>query len=845
MSTELFANKATRHFRNVISQAFHHAALQGTKVVTPLHLLFALTTETGSIGEEIMRRTGLLRDNIVQLLSELESITLHRATILSPNAKRAIEKAVARAARDGHAYIGTEHLLYGLLTIESADVEYVLRMARINKKTIEEQLDVALKSASKLPDLLSQMWDAQTRTVETSGATSAEKTSKQKIPALEYFGVELTNPQNASRIDPVVGRDEEIERVIHILARRTKNNPLLLGDPGVGKTAIVEGLAKRVVAGEVPYHLADKRIFSIDLGLMIAGTMYRGEFEGRIKQLVEEVRAHPEIILFIDEVHSLVGAGSSSGTLDAANLLKPALARGELRVIGATTYEEFKKHIEHDAALERRFQPINVPEPSIQQTTTILRNIKDRYELFHGVSVTEEAIEAAVRMAGKYMPEKHFPDKALDLLDEAMSASKISSRPSEQALQIQELHKELAAIRTKKTQAILKEDFEGAQQIKLHETRIAEELDTLAAARTRLAPTGSITARDITAVVSRMLSRPINDSAIGVDISGLTTLLRTRIIGQDDVITTVGNTLAKAELGLQREQRPLASFLFAGPTGVGKTEMAKLIATGVYHDAKALIRVDMSEFSEGFSVSKILGAPAGYVGHRESVTLVDKLRRQPLSVIIFDEINRAHPDVLNVLLTMLEEGRLTDASGKEASVKQAIIILTVQLLPEEVSGSQFGFAPYSGARTDEQVRRSLFTTLRPELMNRIDHVCIFRSLTTASLERIAQLQLLELADRLGMRKRELVWDTDVPRHLATQDIEMNEGARRVRTLIDSLIERPLIELCAAEPLARAYSVRLKHGILSVEPTYATNSKRPALQRVRSRRVRSTERNGVS
>lgn len=830
MSPDFFATKATRHFRNVVTQAFHHAALQGTKVVTPLHLLCTLSAETGSIGEEILRRVGLKREQIIQLMSELESITLHRDTILSPNAKRAIEKAVARAARDGHAYIGTEHLLYGLVTIESADIDYLLRTSRINKKSLEEQMDIALKSANKLPEMLSQFWDAETRARATAAGT-AEKHAKQKSPALEYFGVELTNPQHAQRIDPVIGREMEIERLVHILARRTKNNPLLLGEPGVGKTAIVEGLAKRIVAGEVPPHLLDKKIYSIDLGLMIAGTMYRGEFEGRIKQLIDEVKQRPDIVLFIDEVHTIVGAGSSSGTLDAANLLKPALARGELRVIGATTFDEYKKHIEHDAALERRFQPITVSEPTALEATAMLQQIKNRYEQFHGIHVTDEAIDAAVRLSGKYLPEKHFPDKAIDLLDEAMSAAKIATGPTDSSHRAAAVRKELTALQTKKSQAVLKEDYETAQQIKLHESRLVTELEALMAAAQSADPTGTITGKDITAVIGRILHRPINDTAVGVDVATLSETLRARIIGHDDTVATIVNALAKAELGLQRENRPLASFLFAGSTGVGKTELARLIADGVYHDPKALIRVDMSEFSEGFSVSKMLGAPAGYVGHRESVTLADRLRRQPLSVLVFDEVNRAHPDVMNVLLTMLEEGRLTDAAGKEASVKQAVIIMTVQLPAEELTGPQLGFASQTigSQRSDESIRRSLTALLRPELLNRVDHLCIMRPLTTESLERIAQLELENLAHRLGLKQRALTWDDTVPEYLAANGFDLTEGARRVRHLIDTLIERPLIEQFAAHPAADSYTVCLSHGILSVEPTYG---------RLQPRRTRS-------
>ncbi len=821
MTTNFFMDKCTRHFRSVLVQAFNHATLQGTKVVTPLHLLFSLACESGSIGQEILTRSGLKRDALINLIAESEIITLHNTALLSPATKRAIERGVIRAAREGHTYIGTEHLLWGLLEIESADVDLVLQSSSVKRKDLEQQLEVALKSAAKLPEILHSMWgDASART--TDGKTkinSPEKTSKQKNQALEYFGVELTDTKYSQRIDPVIGRDSEIERVIHILARRTKNNPLLLGDPGVGKTAIVEGLAKRIVAGAVPPTLLGKRIFAIDLGLMVAGTMYRGEFESRVKQLVDEVRENPDIILFIDEVHSIVGAGASSGTLDAANLLKPALARGELHVIGATTHEEFKKNIEHDAALERRFQPVQVREPSAEETVQMLRHVKERYEKFHGITISDEALETAVKLSGKYFPEKRFPDKALDLVDEAMSAVKVQTAHVGRAVHRDELKRELVLLMQNKEAAILKENFEAAQKIKTREQEIYLELTTIDTQESEAPPRAQVKIADVNAVVSRMLRRTINEQSDTPPTATLGEFLRGKIFGQDEIIKTITTTIARSQLGLHGDSRPLASFLFVGSSGVGKTELAKLIAEGVYADPKSLIRLDMTEFSEGFSVSKMLGAPAGYVGYRESNTLVDRLRRQPMSVLLFDEIDKAHPDVLNILLQMLEEGRLTDASGKEASVKQAIIVLTYQVPLEEISGSQFGFAPAARAaiRAPEHIRTSLFSVIRPELLNRIDHVCVFNPMNTAELTRIATFQLEDLRTRLARRNVSLTWPTAVPDFIAAQAHEPKEGARRVRHIMEDKIEKPLITDFAANTERAGYELVLKNDILSVEP----------------------------
>lgn len=818
MNSELFTDKATFHFRNVIAQAFHQAALADTKVVTPLHLLYALVIETGSIGEEILRRAGVRPEALALALTEVEIIPLNRSAVLSPSSKRAIEKAVMRAARDNHSYIGTEHLLFGLVEIEAPEIIFILNSTLVKRKDLSQQLEVALKSAGKLPEMLSQMWgDTQ---VKQTWKGAGDKT-KQKMPALEYFGHELTNTVHAAKIDPVVGRDAEIERMIHILARRTKNNPLLLGDPGVGKTAIVEGLAKRVVSGHVPPSLLGKRIFAVDLGLMIAGTMYRGEFESRIKQLVDEVRANPDIILFIDEIHSIVGAGSSNGTLDAANLLKPALARGELRVIGATTFDEFKKHIEHDAALERRFQPVQVREPTSEETVEMLTHIKGHYEQFHGISVGADAIDAAVTLANKYFPEKRFPDKAIDLLDEAMSAVKVQTANVTTAELRNQLRQALKEFEQNKQKSILKEDYEEAQKIKVNEQKTVARLAALDDEQRNAEPRGIVTAQDIYAVVERVLRRPISEHKTEAREESLHQFLSSRVFGQNEAIDAVTHSITKAQLGLHEESRPLASFLFVGPSGVGKTELAKLIALGIYNDAKALIRLDMTEFSEGFSVSKMMGSPAGYVGYREGTTIVDRLRRQPMSVILFDEIDKAHPDVLNVLLQMLEEGRIADASGKEASVKQSVIILTYQIAPEEITGSGFGFGGDSTARTSDAIRSTLYNVMKPELLNRIDNICIFRPLDHDSLVKIAVKQLNDFTARLLKRSIVLSWDESAPELITAKSSDPKEGARKVRHIIESSIEHQLIAHLSLHPTTTEYRITTENDILGIEPIYAT------------------------
>lgn len=820
MEIAALLDQCSNHLKQALTRAWQIAATQKTKVVTPLHLLQALQQERGSIAAEILRRAELTPEAVQQTVNTSEVVELYHLTILSPNAKRALQKAVERAAAAGHVYVGTEHLLHGLLAINSADINFLLQRAGVKPKILEQQLEIALRSADKLTEIVEAVQPP------TTTATRAHKT-----PALDFFGVELTRPEVAEKIDPVIGRATEIERLIHILGRRTKNNPLLLGEPGVGKTAIVEGLAKRILAGAVPPALLAKKIYSLDLGLMIAGTVYRGEFEGRIKQLIDEVKTDPNIILFIDEVHAIVGTGSSSGgNLDAANLLKPALARGEIHVIGATTFTEFKKHIEHDAALERRFQPVIVREPTATETENILQHTKERYERFHGVGISASAIPAAVHLAHKYFPEKFFPDKAIDLLDEGMSALKINSAASGAVARQNLLRQELRALIAEKETAIKAEDYERATEIHTRENAMQTELKKMSALKknARL-----ITAADIEAVVARIIGRPISAPTASATPTPLYEFLHDHLHGQDDVLRVVSLSLVKAQLGLQSATRPLASFLFAGSSGVGKTELAKLIATALYDDPQALIRVDMSEFSESHSVSRLLGAPAGYVGYRESTTLADRLRRQPLSVILFDDVDKAHPEVVNVLLQMLEDGRFTDAAGKEASVKQCVIILTYQLPVDEVMGSKLGFGAADHLRSKEQIRHALYNFLRPELLNRLDQVLVFRTLTVEILAAIAQTELQNLRARLAEKQITFTWSEEVLAVIAQLAFEPKEGARRIRQIIEQRVEQPLLEKFVANSDERAYCCAVENGIILLRAaTFLSNAGKRTIIRKR-------------
>ncbi|MBI4133216.1 ATP-dependent Clp protease ATP-binding subunit, partial [Candidatus Uhrbacteria bacterium] len=634
MNTDII-DKFTTHLKSVLTRALCLVLETKETAIEPLHLFWALATQKGSIGAEILHKAkvaeaaveALFKNSTAKLplaIPEKEQSVGELAPKLGALAKRAIEKAVLTANIYEHKYVGTEHLLSGLLQIDDAAVKKFFEEHMIELKTLKQQVTLVLKSTSKFPDLAASLGVPGEHELSDPAREPMRERRRKKVgsktPALDFFSVDLTNPDVQANVDPVIGREAEIERTMQILCRRTKNNPILLGDPGVGKTALVEGLAKKIGASEVPEALRGKRILALDLSLIVAGTMYRGEFEGRLKQIIDEVRAHPDIVLFIDEVHTIIGAGSASGSLDAANILKPALSRGEIRCIGATTLAEYKKHIESDPALERRFQSVMVNEPTPAATRTILEGIKKNYEAYHGVLITKEAIAAAVDFADRYLQEKFFPDKAIDLIDEAASALRIREKPSGTQRKIHECEEELARIREEKRQAVVDERFIEAISLKEQERALEEDLRKLErkVTKRKRALHGRVTARHIAEIVSRMTGVPVLDlleteRKMLLELEGT---LSKRILGQEAVVKTVADCVRRAKAGIAQPNRPLASFLFVGPSGVGKTELAKTLAEEVFQDKDALIRLDMSEFSEGFTISKLIGAPAGYVGYK-------------------------------------------------------------------------------------------------------------------------------------------------------------------------------------------------------------------------------------
>lgn len=822
--------KFTTHLKSVLVRAYTLAHELAQEHITPEHLLWSLITEKGSLGSEMLQKLRLSPEGLRETIAEKpRSEKPEGVPKLTAATKRAIEKAVLTANIHDHKYVGTEHLLAGLLQLEDPALDALFDAHAIDRKQVRNQISLVLKSTSKFPDLAEGIQKGATPPASHLGERAKlpvreredkKGSGKKKTPALDFFALDLTAPDSLARIDPVVGRDAEIERMIQILSRRTKNNPVLLGDPGVGKTAIVEGLARRIAETNVPKTLLHKRLLALDLPLLVAGTIYRGEFEGRLKQIIDEVKNNADIILFIDEIHTLAGAGSASGSMDAADILKPALARGEIHCIGATTLEEYKKHIEGDAALERRFQPIVVAEPSPEETLAILRGLRDRYAGFHSVTITDAALEAAVRFAGRYLTDRFFPDKAIDLLDESAAAVRVKTKLSQDEIHLLGVEGVLKDLRAAKQHAVTEEQFTDALTIKEKEREhaaVADGLRRKLAARPPAAAT--VTEKDVAVVVSRMTGVPTADlmKQERARLLNLEAELKERIVGQDEVIHGVAEYIRRASAGLTDPRRPLASFLFMGPSGVGKTELAKTLAHTVFGGESALIRLDMSEFSEPHTVSKLIGSPAGYVGYRDTTKLTDHIRRRPYSVVLFDEVEKAHPDVLNLLLQILEDGALTDAVGKKVSFKQAVIILTSNVGIERFLRGQMGFATSAPAELAKELTKEAETVFRPELVNRLDRIFVFRPLEVPDLERIAEQQLAILTKRLAENGTRLRISSVIARHLAKKSFVPEQGARAVRRTIQDVIEGPLAErLLAAEKTNRTIVLGLRNNELTMK-----------------------------
>ncbi len=773
------------------------------------HLLYGVISEKSSFASEILTKTKLTPEIIKQeliLINSNNKITNWKP-VLSENLKLVIEKSAIIASQYGYQFIGTEHFLYGLLSVPQSKAKNILSKLGINTFELEQNLNSVFENISKFPEMPAEQVPQQSPIGQQQGMMGQKKQS-----VLEYFTTDLTKRAKEGLIDPVIGRKREIERMVSILNRRTKNNPILIGEAGVGKTAIVEGLALAISKREVPDSLLDKKILNLDLALIVAGSMFRGEFENRLKQIIDEVKNDKNIILFIDELHTMVGAGATTGSLDAANILKPALARGELRAIGATTLAEYKKHIEADAALERRFQPILVEEPSKEEAIEILRGIKPNYEKHHNVTISDEAIKSAVELSSRYIQDRFLPDKAVDLIDETAAFLRSINSNSKLLRATKKIEGDLQALEEEKTRAVLEQDFTTALHLRAQEEQLIRQKNELSKGllAEKQTPSHLISGEDIAHTVSMMTKIPLNKLAKN-DVSRLGKLekiLKSRIIGQDEAVEEISKSVRRSRAGITDPNRPLGSFIFLGPTGVGKTETAKALAEEIFEDRDALIRVDMSEFMERHNVSRLIGAPAGYIGYEEGGRLTEAVRRKPYSVVLFDEIEKANPDVFNILLQILEDGHLTDAAGKKVNFKNTIIIMTSNLGMQELTRQavKIGFAERQEEDENRQVRleqeyekikqgvmETLKQDFRPEFLNRIDKIVVFKPLGMEELTKITQLQISQLQHRLLEQNIQFKVSPAVIKFISDKSFDPSQGARFIRKNIQNMIEDPLAE----------------------------------------------------
>lgn len=828
--------KFTANFKQAVNTAYELALALKTPQIGPEYLLYALAKQKGSVAAEVLAKIKIKPEEIKNRIMANQTAAKSTEPELSPTARKAVEKAILSANRYQHRYIGTEHLLAGLSQLKETDWLRFLYQNQIPLEKLKSQIILLLKSASRFSEIAGRFAGTENREMKElremkemmamSGDPFAAMTGEmdKSSSALEIFTTNLTDSKIQSNIDPVIGREEEIQRLIQIISRRTKNNPVLLGEPGVGKTAIVEGLAKKIMNHEVPDVLINKKILSLDLGLTVAGTMFRGEFENRLKQIIEEIKNNPDIILFIDELHNIIGAGSAQGSLDAANILKPALARGQLRCIGATTLNEYKKHIENDPALERRFQPILVDEPTAEKTKAILRGIKNNYEKYHRVTISDEAMETAIALSQRYLPDKFLPDKAIDLIDEAASRQKIKGENGGLLKPVKQLEAALEKLHSEKEQAVSQEDFDRALNIKREEIRTIEKLNNLKSEleKQQERPLGRVNAEDIAELVARMTKIPLTAllTAEKNHLLNLEKIIGGKIIGQAEAIKNIAQAIRRARAGLANHNRPLGSFIFLGPSGVGKTELAKVLAETVFESPDALIRLDMSEFHESFNISKLIGAPAGYVGYKDANQLTDAVKHKPYSVVLFDEIEKAHPEVFNLLLQILEDGQLTDAAGKKINFKNTIIIMTSNVGLKELNRqAAIGFTSASQAIKQKvmadyelikkQVIDELKERFRPEFLNRIDKIIVFKPLATEAIKQIVELQLAELNQRLQALDLKVIADQRTKNLLTEKSFSPQEGARAVRKTMQELLEDKLADKILKGQITKGVAIKTK------------------------------------
>ena len=820
--TYKFTNRANK----AIESANDIALELGHNYIGTEHILYGLAKEGNGIASKVLENQNVTADDILNKIEELigSDEPIENIVDFTPRTKRVVESAFIEARKLGYNFIGTEHLLIGILREGDCVAAKILLDLNVNIPKLYNEIVKVINEGED--------YQGENSSNYSDGAKRRGKGSYNQTPTLNQFGEDLTKKAEEGKLDPVIGRKQEIERVIEILSRRTKNNPCLIGEPGVGKTAAVEGLAQKIASGDVPEILKDKRVVALDISGMVAGAKYRGDFEERIKKALNEVKKAGDVILFIDEIHTIVGAGAAEGAIDAANILKPLLARGEIQLVGATTLNEYRKFIEKDAALERRFSPVTVNEPSEKDTIKILRGIRDKYEAHHNVKITDEAIEAAVKLSIRYVTDRFLPDKAIDLIDEASSKARLRTYTEPDSLK--ELQEEIEKTKNEKEEAVLNQKFEKAAELRDTEKALREKFEK-EQSKWKSKNTKSIvtiTEENIAEVIANWTGIPAKKITEDENekLKNLEKELHKRVIGQNEAVEAVSKAIRRGRVGLKDPKRPIGSFLFLGPTGVGKTELSKALAEVLFGDENAMIRLDMSEFMEPHSVSKLIGAPPGYVGFDDGGQLTEKIRRKPYSVVLFDEIEKAHPDVMNMLLQILEDGRLTDSQGRTVNFKNTVIIMTSNLGARLITDrKQLGFSNQGTASekakgetnnisdkaksskdlkensvNDEkskkeyeeikkEVMAELKKELRPEFINRIDEIIVFHKLNDNDINQIIDIMLKEVVNRLKEQKYDVEFEPDVKEMIAKEGIDKNFGARPLRRTIQNLVEDKLAE----------------------------------------------------
>jgi ATP-dependent Clp protease ATP-binding subunit ClpC len=778
-------NRFTERARKVILLAKEEAKRFNHDYIGTEHILLGLVREGEGVAAAVLASFGLVPDKIrlevEKLVQPGPSTVISGDLPFTPKAKKVIELAMDEARALGHNYIGTEHLLLGLIKEGEGVASQVLMNLGLELDKVREEVMNLLGS-------------------EIPGYEMGQKVSRAKTPALDAFGRDMTKLARDGKLDPVIGRKNEIERVIQILSRRTKNNPVLLGEAGVGKTAIVEGLAQKIIANDIPEILRDKRMIILDLALMVAGTKYRGQFEERIKAVMDEIKRSEDIIIFIDELHTLIGAGGAEGAIDASSIMKPALSRGEIQCIGATTLDEYRKHIEKDAALERRFQTIMVEPPSVVETIEILKGLRDRYEAHHRVKFTDDALEAAAKLSDRYISGRYLPDKAIDLIDEAGSRARLSvmTAPPD----VKHIEDKVGALKQEKESAVKNQDFEKAAKVRDEERKLKDELNRTKKewkeSKGKFEP--KVGEEDIAVIVSKWTGIPIIklEEKEQNKFLKMEEALHGRVIGQEEAISAIAHAVRRSRAGIKDPRRPIGSFVFLGPTGVGKTLVGRVLAEFMFGDEDAIIQIDMSEYMEKFNVSRLVGAPPGYVGYEEGGQLTEKVRRRPYSVVLLDEIEKAHPDVFNILLQMLEEGRLTDSFGRKVDFKNTIIIMTSNIGAEMLKKQgSIGFKSQAEDVTYQSMKERLLDevkkTFKPEFLNRVDDIIVFRSLTREDLEKIVELEIKDVETRLRDQNIRIELTKEAKDFLVDKGFDKTFGARPLKRTIQRFLEDPLAE----------------------------------------------------